>query len=248
MKKNSAKIDGSVTVSVGERKLRIPMSLPFGNIRPMRMLPVFHTVANTFVDHFAGLAEERGESISCKKGCGACCKQLVPISETETHWIKEVVESLPEPRRREIKDRFSAALERLGAAEILEGLKSLGTLPKEERRELALRYFTEGVDCPFLEDGACSIHKQRPISCREYLVTSPAENCSAPTAEGVKCVDVSVKVSNGAARALSKDGKAVWVPLVLALDWAEAHEENSTPVPSVELAKSLFAQLSGDAD
>lgn len=248
MKKNSAKIDGSVTVSVGDRKLRVPMSLPFGNIRPLRMLPVFHSVANTFVDHFTALSEENGETVSCTKGCGACCKQLVPVSDIETHWIKEVVESLPEPRKQTVKDRFGEAVSKLRDAGLMEGLVNLGEQDRERRRELGLEYFAQGLDCPFLEDGACSIHKQRPISCREYLVTSPAENCSNPTAEGVKCVDVSVKVSNGVARALSKDGKAVWVPLVLALDWSAEHEENSAPRPSVEIAKSVFAKLAGESE
>ncbi len=44
----------------------------------------------------------------------------------------------------------------------------------------ARRYFHLGIACPFLEDESCSIHADRPISCREYLVTSPAVNCADP--------------------------------------------------------------------
>ena len=50
----------------------------------------------------------------------------------------------------------------------------------EERTELAYEYFKHGIACPFLEDESCSIHPDRPMACREYLVSSPAENCRAP--------------------------------------------------------------------
>jgi Fe-S-cluster containining protein len=243
MKKNSASLEGSVVVSVRGGKLRIPMSLPFGNVRPLRMLPVFHKIADTFVEHFERLAEEEGGKVSCKKGCGACCKQLVPVSEIETHWIKEVVESLPEPRRSIVTERFEHAVDILKRSGLSEPLLNLTGADPEERRRLGVEYFSEGLECPFLEEGACSIHDRRPLACREYLVTSPAENCAAPTPESVKCVQVDVKVSNGVARATSHEGKAKWVPLVLALDWAEANEETSSPRPAVEIAKSVFTGL-----
>lgn len=245
MKKNSSKIDGSVTVSVKGGKLRIPMSLPFGNVRPLRMLPVFHSVADTFVDHFSKLSEDEGRSISCKKGCGACCSQLVPVSAIEAHWIAEVVESMPEPRRSSVVAKFEQAVARLSEAGLVDRLERLTEVDREERRSLGIEYFRHGVECPFLEEGACSIHSRRPIACREYLVTSPAENCSVPKPESVQCVDVPVKVSNAVARAMSADGRAEWVPLALALKWVSTHEENASPKASMEIAKAVFQELEG---
>jgi NADH:ubiquinone oxidoreductase subunit D len=61
------------------------------------------------------LAEENarasGATVSCKKGCGACCRQLVPVSEIEARQLKELVEQMPEPRRSEIWARFERARE-----------------------------------------------------------------------------------------------------------------------------------------
>ena len=34
-------------------------------------------------------------SISCKKGCGACCVQLVPISDTEVREIEKLISHKP---------------------------------------------------------------------------------------------------------------------------------------------------------
>ena len=70
-----------------------------------------------------------------------------------------------------------------------------------------------GVPCPFLEDESCSIHPERPLVCREYLVTSPAALCAGPTQEGVTPVAVP-KVSM-AARGLQDEGDD-WFPLATA--------------------------------
>ena len=84
-------------------------------------------------------------------------------------------------------------------------------------RELSLAYFALRVPCPFLEDESCSIHAERPLVCREYLVTSPAELCAGPTQEGVTPVAVP-KVSPAARRL--QDDEDDWFPLALLLDWA----------------------------
>ena len=59
------------------------------------MLPLFFSFADAVMSTAANGVEQSGEKISCKKGCGACCRQLVPISETEAHWIAELVDRLP---------------------------------------------------------------------------------------------------------------------------------------------------------
>src|SRR5436305_2819221 len=90
------------------------------------------------------------------------------------------------------------------------------------------RYFNLGIDCPFLEDESCSIHPDRPLSCREYLVTSPAEHCTAPTRDTIRRVPTpgfamtAFAILDGPPPV----GKGCrWVPLVLALEWAEANPE-----------------------
>lgn len=40
-----------------------------------------------------------GRVVSCRKGCGACCRQLVPLAWSEAYQPGELVNALPEPRR-----------------------------------------------------------------------------------------------------------------------------------------------------
>ena len=90
-----------------------------------------------------------------------------------------------------------------------------------------MEYFYENIACPFLEDESCSIHQDRPLGCREYLVTSPAENCSQPTAATIEMVKQPIK----AAQTLLSIGRSknmkemMFVPLVRALNHAETFPE-----------------------
>jgi Fe-S-cluster containining protein len=171
---------------------------------------------------------------------------LVPISGAEARLLAQVVEAMPEPRRSEVRARFAEACRSLEAAGLLDRLRHPGQVADAEVLELGLAYFGLGLACPFLEDESCSIHPDRPLSCREYLVTSPPEACSRPTGETVRRVPLPARVA-AAARAVERPNSATaaggWVPLVLALEWAEAHPEGSPSVPGPGLLQEIFAHL-----
>src|SRR3954471_12876652 len=78
--------------------------------RPREMLPIFQAFAGALQSVSENLVAEAGKTISCAKGCGACCRQLVPISPAEAHAIREIVESMPQPRQSIIRERFAAAV------------------------------------------------------------------------------------------------------------------------------------------
>ena len=169
--------------------------------------------------------QRSGQSISCRKGCGACCRQVVPISEAEAHHLDDVIERMSEPRRSDVRTRFVQARKRFESAGLLDRLRRPGDMDDEQRRSLALDYFRQGVACPFLEDESCSIWPDRPLACREYLVTSPAENCSRPLEEPV----VSVRMPGRVSVALGLLGTSIvergvwWLPLILAPEWVASH-------------------------
>src|SRR5689334_17735423 len=93
----------SVTVhlelGVGDATLESEITMPTAPIPLGTMLPLFRSLADAVVNVAVEAVEAEGRSVSCCKGCGACCRQLVPIAETEARRIGELVEALPEPRR-----------------------------------------------------------------------------------------------------------------------------------------------------
>jgi Fe-S-cluster containining protein len=228
----AARIQGEVRVSTGPTT-------------PADLLPVLQSLTDAIVESTVQTVRAQGYTITCKKGCGACCRQLVPISATEARRLRNLVNELPEPRRSEIQARFRYAQRRLQQAGLLTNLLDLGHETKEQRQALALDYFYQGIPCPFLNEEACSIHPDRPLICREYLVTSVAAHCARPRPETVRRIAIPTQVSKALLRLESDPpGKTErMVPLVLALQWADAHPEDWPVRPGPELLGDFFAQL-----
>jgi Fe-S-cluster containining protein len=232
-----------VRLAVGRLRGQVPV--PAGPATPRDLLPALQGLADAVVSSAVQATEAGGQTISCKKGCGACCRQLVPVSETEARRLRDLVNDLPEPRRSAVLARFADARERLETAGLLEELRHPERLSAEQREAFGLGYFRQGIPCPFLEEESCSIHPDRPLICREYLVTSSAEHCARPSPATVRRVPLPGRVSHAATRlgggAAPTAGR--WVPLVLALEWADAHPSEPPARPGPELLRELLGHL-----
>jgi Fe-S-cluster containining protein len=243
-------VTASIKLSVGDYQLDAQVTVPTKPTPLRLMLPVVHALANAVVDVAVKAVEQEGKAVSCKKGCGACCRQLVPIAEIEARRIRDLVNDLPEPRRSEVRRRFADGQQRLEAAGLWQELRDRQQWGEGESKHLGLDYFAQGVACPFLEEESCSIHPERPVSCREYLVTSPAANCSTPSAETVRMVPLPAKVWTALARLDAPPAGAKfirWVPLIQSLEWADAHPEEPAERPGPDWLREFFDHLTGAA-
>jgi Fe-S-cluster containining protein len=237
-----------VTLSTPDWQMDVKVAVPTGPVRLRYMLPMVQSLANRVVEGAVQASEAAGRSISCKAGCGACCRQLVPIAEVEARHIRAVVEALPEPRRSMIRARFAQALRQLQGSGLLDKLRGRDRWDEGDARKIGMDYFAQGIPCPFLEDESCSIYPDRPVACREYLVTSPAANCAKPSPESIRMVLLPFKVWTALARcdeAAPNSRFIRWVPLILAPEWAEAHPEEPPARPGPELLRRLFDLLVG---
>lgn len=240
---STAEQTATIGLTVGGERLQLRITAPTGPADPGKLLPEFQKVANAVVDVAVRQAEAQGLAVSCRKGCGACCRQLVPISESEARQLRALITSLPSARKAEVFGRFAAARQRLEKAGLLARLHAPGELDDRAVVSLGLQYFALGIACPFLEAESCSIHPQRPIACREYLVTSPAENCARPGTAPVVGVQLPAKVSQ-AVRRLEADGATPrWVPLIIAPEWAEAYPAGRPRHTGLKLVEMLFSVL-----
>jgi Fe-S-cluster containining protein len=227
-------------------ELQTSLSVPAGPVGLRTLLPLVQSFADAVVGAAAEAEEAQGRRVSCKMGCGACCRQLVPISEAEARHVAALVQALPEPRRSQVHARFAEARRRLEEAGLLGKLLRPEGWQEGDRRAVGTEYFGLGIACPFLEDESCSVYADRPIACREYLVTSPAESCARPSADSVRCVPLPLKVSGALYRMnpVPPTARFVrWVPLILALEWAEAHPDEPPPRPGPELLREFFGHL-----
>jgi Fe-S-cluster containining protein len=235
-------VTADVALRIGQHRLQTKVTVPTAPVGLKSLLPMMQSVSSTIVQIGEANVAEQGLTISCQKGCGACCRQLVPIAPVETHAIRDLVERLPEPRKSEVLRRFAEAEAKLRAAGMWQQLDQRETWPQADVLTIGMEYFALGIPCPFLKDESCSIHLERPMACREYLVTSPAENCARPTPEGVEWVPIPAKVWTVVARLEQGDAPSQyipWVPLIQALEFAAGHEEGPSR-PGTEWVRDFF--------
>lgn len=234
-----------IVLRIGEHQIKTKVTVPTGDVALKELLPLMQSVASHLVQIGEEQTAEQGKQISCQKGCGACCRQMVPIAPVEAHGIRDLVERLPEPRKTEILQRFAAAKEKMLAAGMWQKMNERESWPENEVTTIGVEYFHLGVACPFLEDESCSIHLERPMACREYLVTSPAINCANPAAGQIEWVPIPAKTWPIASyvEQQAPAGKYLpWVPLIQALDFAAGHEEGP-PRPGTEWVRDIFNRL-----
>lgn len=239
-------VTAHVPLTLAGERLQLSITVPNRPAGVQDLLSIFRGLADTVVGVAVRAVEKRGEKISCCAGCGACCRQPVPVSFAEARALSRLVDSMPGPRREQVRQRFADAIARLEKAGLLKRLYH--STSNQDATAIGLDYFRLGIPCPFLENESCSIHSDRPVACREYLVTSPAEECARPEAERVRGVPMPAQVGK-AMRNIDRheaDGDVGFVPLVLALEWSTANPDAPPPTSASRLIQQFFAELQAE--
>ncbi len=192
----------SFTLKLGGEELQVSGTFPPPGSPSTAMVPLFLAMGEAMISAAIRERENAGAKASCGPGCGACCRQLVPISLSESAFLRdEVIPSLPTDQRQRVEARIKQA-----AADLADGClaEEIAVLPAnsspEARQAVGLRYFLRSIPCPFLENESCGIHPMRPLACREYLVTSPASRCARPHDGGIEPMKLPVAPSHALIR------------------------------------------------
>lgn len=192
-------------------------------------IPALRAMADQLVQIGVESAEKQGKHVTCAIGCGACCRMAIPVAFPEAHRLREVVDAMPEPRRSEVRARFAKAMDIFRNSGLFADiLRSVRTEEDRARYAAAIEaYFARKVPCPFLEDETCSIYEERPLACREYLVTSPPQNCANPDRAGVERLPLLARPSDAlilsCADEAAADGPIPAILLVQLLEWSDQH-------------------------
>jgi Fe-S-cluster containining protein len=178
---------------------------------------------------------ESGKTISCRKGCAACCRMMIPLSPPEAFALRDHVQLLPSERQQRIAERMALAKADLTSQGLWPQLVEIGETahpPDDDALEPVNRaYYALRLPCPFLEDEVCSIYEHRPAACRELLVTSPAEWCQDLVTHPVQPLPVPVRMGPalGVLWGALTGSQARLIPLPVALEWAERHQHENQP-------------------
>jgi Fe-S-cluster containining protein len=233
----------AIALRLFDQRHDLTFDVPARPIDWLWLLPQLQALTDRVVDVGAALAAQQGRAYTCRKGCGACCCQLVPISEVETYHVARLVKAMPKARREAVRERFTHNERLLAEAGLWPTLQDVDRLAKADYESFGMAYFGLGISCPFLEDGACSIHPHRPLACREYLVTSDPAACANPTREGIAGVLFPASVSRALRRSSRHYTASGWVPLAASLAWQTAHPYQAVARPGQELLRQLVSAM-----
>ncbi|MGA2506075.1 MAG: YkgJ family cysteine cluster protein [Chitinispirillaceae bacterium] len=195
-----------------------------------------HELVNGVVALAVGRAQQEGRKLSCRAGCGVCCRQLVPLAPAEAFFIVDRLLAMPAADRRPILKRFQMIENNLAEARLITRISALGDT--DDNNRVAMEYFAQALSCPFLESSSCSIHAWRPIACREYNVTSCPELCADPFRNRIETVHLHRRMSEGLARFCTHVAGVPLglVPMPLLFDYFETHREVAARTwPGIEL-------------
>ncbi len=216
-------------LAVGEGRISVTAVVPSGQTNLTQILPVLQAIDDSLIASVASATAQAGHPISCKAGCGACCRQLVPITIFEAEALAIWIRSLPQSTQQEIAERFHQALLKLSAAGLIDRLVQMSKEDWRSEAEISQRmgidYLYQRIPCPFLVDESCSIHPIRPLICREYLVSSPPANCEDPSVFQVAPVHPPVRLFPALAQIsaeLEHDTRG-WIPLVFLFAWMKTN-------------------------
>jgi Fe-S-cluster containining protein len=229
----------------GDMRLDVPIQVPSDPVTATEVLPAIYRLQDVLVDAAQQRAARAGQAISCQRGCAACCRQPVAVVDVEAWALATLVDRLPEPRRDALRQRFADAVKQLDTAGLKSRLARAGAAGAQgaEVRALSVEAFALGIACPFLENEACSIYPDRPLACRQHVVTSPAAWCAAPGKGQIAALPTTSL--SAPLQSLHDDGRprGRWVPLALALEWTAdnppATERRPGPAWIERLLKTL---------
>lgn len=115
---------------------------------------------------FAKCSLVASESISCRRGCSACCRGLFDITLLDAYLLRDGFDRLYDRPRGRVRERSKKRLDDVRLIWPDYSRPYLLNVYPEVEWDLAMPEEDE-TPCPFLgDDGGCLVYDSRPMTCR----------------------------------------------------------------------------------
>jgi Fe-S-cluster containining protein len=231
---------------IGKEKIRFSAMMTNEPVHLYDLLPFFQNITNKVIEIAIKEAVDQGKTISCKMGCCACCHQLIPISWAEGLLLLQQIDSMSPEHQQAVRARFKQNLAAVKASGIYEEMDQMVNRgDRNKRREIGIAYMNLNLPCPFLHEQSCSVYQNRPLSCREFMVTSDPVYCIKPDPERVEVVVLPRRVSNvvfDMSRQNSESNCPVF-PLTQLLERSDELQSGHVSKTAIDLIKQFLLTL-----
>ena len=232
MQPSTERLNLTITTTSGD--LQTQIDVPTGFIPITKIVPVMRSLGDQAQELEIANTLQAGKTISCQKGCAACCRPMIPVSPPEAFALVETIKDLPQDHQSRIKENLAQTKKRLQNAGLLTALKDLADSPRQHSDDdldsLNRAYYALRLPCIFLENEICSIYEQRPAGCRGHLVTSPPELCQDMLNNPIQELHIPLRAGTVLSLLWAEltEGPVRLMPLPLAFEWAEKHQDLNT--------------------
>lgn len=142
------------------------------------IVPAARKISNKITNAIVQGLNEDDINVPCRKGCCSCCSSLIPMPVPEVFRMREELLSMPNKSSNRILRRsINSAVRILKKTNRSEYLKDFSKPGKNNVNDLNKWYGELHEVCPLLSGGVCLLYEQRPIACREHIVTGTADLC-----------------------------------------------------------------------
>lgn len=166
--------------------------------------------------------EAEGLQLSCRKGCDACCHQLVLSTVAEARVAADAIRPLlGDPAWKARIEAWLAATQEI-RADLQLGARQDPDRLEDLVEDLAGRYWTARIACPFLVDHTCGIYAERPLACRHHLAVSDPVCCASADGEGIQRPAGADEAFFFAQEAIAEEDAEIGIfPELVALEFAD---------------------------
>jgi hypothetical protein len=114
-----------VALNTPAGRLTTAIDVPTGLIPITAIVPLTRRLGEEAAELEIQHATEAGQTISCRKGCAACCRMLVPLSAPEAFALQEHIAQLPGYRPTHRLNRHSETKDRVKHAGLWDRLNAV---------------------------------------------------------------------------------------------------------------------------
>lgn len=232
MQSSTERLNLTITTTSGDLQARI--DVPNGFIPITKIVPMMRSLGDQAQELEIANTLQAGKTISCQKGCAACCRPMIPVSPPEAFALVEAIKDLPQDHQNRIKHNLAQTKERLQKAGLLSALEDLADSPHQHSDDdldsLNRAYYALRLPCIFLENEICSIYQHRPAGCRGHFVTTPPEWCQDMGKNPIEELHIPLRAGTVLSLLWADltGGPIRLMPLPLAIEWGELHQDLNT--------------------
>ncbi|PKL49397.1 MAG: hypothetical protein CVV39_03050 [Planctomycetes bacterium HGW-Planctomycetes-1] len=234
-------------LDIAGKKTSFHINVTAKNAALADIVPLARKLSTKLAAAFVANLREKGHFVPCCKGCSACCSSLIPLSVPEAFRLRKELLAMPSDVSNQImRSCINTAEKILDKAQRTDRMEGFSKNSKPRISQINKWYGELKLPCPLLSKSLCTLYEQRPLACREHIVTGSSASCQIKSKcrPNVAIMPASVLETLGqlACELEQTEVEAIMLPLSFA--WAQDNIERAKRTwPTAQMVKRFVEIL-----